>query len=223
MFCAAGWLALTTGCAGSYTRIQPKTVGSYTNSQSSGPVKMAYQFDALRLRGGNKKYIKKESKHGYRVVAMQVTNNFDRELSFSRDLVLYCGDRPVMPVPAALAAHDLRQGVPIYLLYLLLNFNVGGTVDPRTGATTGGTFLPTGPLIAGGNMLVAGSANSNLRTEFEYYDIASKTLKPGETTYGIISLRETAVAPLRLELRPQAGATPEPMATPPAAPTLAPH
>jgi hypothetical protein len=214
-FCATGILALTTSCAGTYTLIHPKTISSYTPSQSTGPVSMEYQFDALRLRRGNKKYIKKETKFGYRVAAVRLTNNGDREVNFTRDLNLYLGDRPIVPTSSAIAAHDLRQGVAIYLLYLLGNVTVGGTYDPRTNTTSGGTFLPTGVLIAGGNMLGAGSANGNLRKEFEAYDLTNRTIKPGETVYGIVSLRETSVAPLRVELRNSTPVPPPP--TPPAA------
>lgn len=215
-FCAVGLLALATSCAGSYTPIRPKRITSYISSASSGPVSFAYQFDALRLGGPNKKYVKKEMKYGYHVVAVQVTNNWDREINFTRDLTLLYGDRPVMPVPAAIAAHDLRQGVAIYLLYLLANVRVGGTTDVRTGATTGGTFLPTGLLIAGGNMLGAGTANGNMRKELEANDLTNRTIKPGETVYGLISLRETAVAPLRVEFRTNTSAPAAPAAALPA-------
>lgn len=229
---ALALLALTTGCAGSYALIRPAQITSYTPSQSSGPVALAYQFDALRLGGRNKKYGKKEAKHGYRVVAVRVTNNWDREVNFSRDLTLLYGDRPVAPVPAAIAAQDLKQGVAIYLLYLPVNFRVGTTYDPFTGRTTGGTFLPTGPLIAAANMVGASGANANLRKEFTFFDLTNRILKPGETVYGILSLREIGVAPLRVEMRapvspPPAAALPAvspvaPATAPPAAPTAPP-
>ena len=210
--CAASLLALTTGCAGSYAPIRPDKVATFVSSPTSGPVEMAYQFDALRLGGKNKKYAKYETKRGYRVVAVRVTNKWDREVNFSRDLTLLYGDRPVSPIAGTTAARDLKQGVAIYLLYLLVNPRVGATTDVRTGATTGGTTLPLGPFIAGGNMLGASGANASLRKEFEAYDLTNRTLKPGETVYGILSLRETAVAPLRLEMR---------AATPPPAPAAA--
>lgn len=228
-FCAVGLLALATSCAGSYAPIRPKRFTSYLASPSSGPVSFAYQFDALRLGGPNKKYVKKEMKNGYHVLAVRVTNNWDREINFSRDLTLFYGDRPVTPVPATIAAHDLRQGVAIYLLYLLGNMQVGGTTDVRTGVTSGSTFLPTGLLLAGGNMLGAGTANSNLRKEFEAYDLTNRSIKPGETVYGIMSLREIAVAPLRVEFRAStpptapAATLPVPAETPTATPAPAPH
>ncbi|WP_426061558.1 hypothetical protein [Hymenobacter sp. B1770] len=210
---ATGLLALTTGCAGSYAPIRPERIATYISSPSSGPVEMAYQFDALRLRG-NKKYVKKEAKKGYHVAAVRVTNNWDREVNFSRDLTLMYGDRPITPIPGAIAAHDMKQGVAIYLLYLLLNPTVGATQDPLTGRMTGGTTLPIGPFIAGGNMLGASGANKNMRNDFASHDLTNRTLKPGETVYGILSLRESAVAPLRVEMR---AATPPPAVALPAA------
>ena len=85
----------------------PQQIATFTSSPTVGPVDMGYQFDALHLGGSNKKYVKKEIKRGYHVAAVRVTNNWDRELNFSRDLVLQSGERPAIPVPATAAAHDL--------------------------------------------------------------------------------------------------------------------
>ena len=221
-FCVASLLALTTGCAGSYTAIQPDRIATYISTPSASPVELAYQFDALRQRGGNKKYIKKEAKNGYHVAAVRLTNKSNREINFSRDVEFIYGDRPAVPTPSVVAAHDLRQGVAIYLLYLLLNPTIGATTDPRTGAISGGTTLPLGPFIAGGNMLGASGANANLRKEFAAYDLTNRTIKPGETVYGIVSMRETSVAPIRAELRADttpAAALPTPTTTPASAPS----
>lgn len=224
--CTVGLLALatglTTGCAGSYTRIQPQRIATYISSPSSGPVAMAYQYDVLRLNGGNKKYLKKETKRGYRVAAVRVTNNWDRDVNFSNDLTLLLGDRPITPIPGVIAARDMRQGVAIYLLYLLVNPTIGAKTDPMTGKISGGTTLPLGPFIAGGNMLAAGSANGNMRKEFAAYDLTNRTLKPGETVYGIVSLRELSVAPLRVELRSGTYPAPPAAALPAAPPAAAP-
>jgi hypothetical protein len=116
--------------------------------------------------------------------------------------------------------------VAIYLLYLLLNFQIGGTstYNPNTGqtTTTGGTFLPTGPFIAGGNMLGASAANKNLRMEFAKYDLTNKVIRPGETVYGIVALREMNVAPLKLTLRNSAAAVPATPVAPATSPAAAP-
>ncbi|RZK30516.1 MAG: hypothetical protein EOO57_17650, partial [Hymenobacter sp.] len=118
---------LGTSCAGSYSAIRPDRVATYQASAAAAPLQFSYQYGALSLRGHNKKYVKKERKKGYQVVAVRVTNNTASEVNFSRDAVLYCGDRPVQPVNSTIAATDMKQGVFIYLLYVLLNFNVGGT------------------------------------------------------------------------------------------------
>jgi len=211
-FLAFGSILVGTGCAGSYKAIQPDRIATYQSTATfpASPVEFSYQYSALITHGGNKKYLKKERKRGYQVVAVKVKNNTSTELQFGRDLELSFGNRPIMPVPAVQAASDLKQGVAIYLLYLLLNFQIGGTTTSNgygQTTTTGGTFLPTGPFIAAGNMVGAGMANANLRKEFMQYDIANKIIRPGETVFGIISLRETNVAPLNLSLRNQAAAT----------------
>ena len=143
-------LAFTTGCAGSYSLIQPKNITSYTGSQPAGPVDIAYQFDALRLGGGNKRYVKKETRLNYHVVAVRVTNKLDREVNFSRDLNLIYGYRHIIPVPAPIASQDLKQGMAIYLLYSLLGFNVGTKNNPFI-PTGNNTFYPIGLFIGGAN------------------------------------------------------------------------
>ncbi|MGI4761172.1 MAG: hypothetical protein ACRYF0_10725 [Janthinobacterium lividum] len=214
---------LGSGCAASYTPIQPERIATYQSSPVGAPVQFGYQYDALRQRGRNKKYVKKEQKKGYHVVAVRVTNSTASDLNFSRDVVLYSGDRAISPVAAPIAAQDMKQGVWIYLLYVLLNFNVGGTTTNNgygQTTTSGGTFLPTGPFIAGGNILGASLANNNFRRDLETYDLTNRTIRPGETVYGLLSLRDPSVAPLRLELRTVAS-TPTPAPAPAVpAPTL---
>lgn len=211
--------ASLTNCAGSYHAIRPERITSYQNATPAGaPVEFSYRYSALLSTGPNKKYIKKERQRGYQVVAVQVKNNTNADLNFSRDLELTFGDRPIMPVPGVQAANDMKQGVAIYLLYLLLNFQVG-SVTTMNGQIVkdNRAFLPTGPFIAGGNMLGASAANKNMRNEFVKYDLTNKVLRPGETVYGILPIRETNVAPLKLTLRGTASASPapSPATTPP--------
>lgn len=218
---------LTTGCAGSYTQIRPDRIATYQSSPVNAPLQLGYQYDALRMHGRNKKYVKKEAKHGYHVVAVQVKNNTGAEVNFSRDAVLYYGDRPVVSVAPELAARDMKQGVAIYLLYVLLNFRVGTTTTTSNGYNTSttsdnSTFLPTGPFIAAGNMLGAAAANNNFARELAQYDLTNRIIHPGETVYGLLSLRETSVAPLRLELRSVATSA-SPTAPAPATPLPATH
>lgn len=223
-FVAAASLLAATGCAGSYHAIRPERITSYqTATTPNAPVEFAYQYSALLTTGPNKKYVKKERKQGYQVVAVKVKNNTATDLLLGRDLELSFGNRVITPVPAMQATQDLKQGVAIYLLYLLLNFQVG-TVTSINGQIVedNRVFIPTGPFIAGGNMLGASGANKNMRNEFLRYDLSNKVIHPGETVFGILSLRETNVAPLQLSLRNQAAVvTPAAPATP-AAPVAAP-
>jgi hypothetical protein len=209
---------LGSGCAGSYTPIRPDRMATFQSSPTTAPLQFSYQFDALRQRGRNKKYVKKEQKKGYHVVAVQIKNTTSSDINFSRDAVLYYGDRPVVPVASEIAASDMKQGVAIYLLYVLLNPTFTKTTTTNGYVTSSdGTTLYIGPLIAGGNMLGAGLANGNFRRELTQYDLTNRNIRPGETVYGLLSLRETSVAPLRLELRTVASTTPT--SAPAAAPT----
>jgi hypothetical protein len=217
----AATTVLGSGCAASYTPMQPERVATYQSSPMGAPLQFGYQYDALRQRGRNKKYAKKEQKKGYHVVAVRVTNTTATDLNFSRDMVLYSGDRPISPIAASIAAQDMKQGVWVYLLYVLLNFNVGGTTTTNgygQSTTTGGTYLPTGPFIAGGNILGASLANKNFQRDLETYDLTNRTIRPGETVYGLLSLRDPSVAPLRLELRTVASTPAPAMSAPAAAP-----
>lgn len=212
--------ALLSSCAGSYHAIRPERITTYQAATTTGaPVEFSYRYSALLTNGANKKYVKKERKRGYQVVAVQVKNNTSTDLNFSRDLELTFADRPIMPVPSVQAANDLKQGVAIYLLYVLGIGQIGGTTNPYTGQTTGGTILPWGPFVAGGNMLGASAANKNMRNEFASYDLTNKVIRPGETVYGIVPLRELNVAPLKLVLRTSAAGIPA--STPTAAPAPA--
>ncbi|MDU0371249.1 hypothetical protein ACFPAF_12650 [Hymenobacter endophyticus] len=216
---AAAVAATISSCAGSYHAIRPDRLGNYqAATQAGAPVEFEYRYSALLANGANKKYVKKERKQGYQVVAVKVKNNTSTDLNFSRDLELTFSDRPIMPVPSVQAANDMKQGVAIYLLYVLGIGQVGGTRDPYTGQTTGGTILPWGPFAAAGNMIGASSANKNMRNEFAKFDLTNKVIRPGETVYGIVPLREANVAPLKLMLRTSAASVPVTVpATPPAA------
>jgi len=215
---------LGSGCAASYTPIQPERIATYQSSAVGTPVQFGYQYDALRQRGRNKKYVKKEQKKGYHVVAVRVTNTTAADINFSRDAVLYSGDRAISPVAAPIAAQDMKQGVWIYLLYILLNPTFTKTTSANGYITTSDeTTFYVGPFIAGGNILGASLANKNFRRDLETYDLTNRTIRPGETVYGLLSLRDPSVAPLRLELRTVASAPmPAPAPTPATTPATTP-
>lgn len=60
-------------------------------------------------------------------------------------------------------------------------------------------FIP-GPVLSGGNMLVAANANNNLYKELVQYDILYHDIQPGETIFGLVGFRNLDYAPLTIKL-----------------------
>jgi hypothetical protein len=90
----------------------------------------------------------------------------------------------------------LKQGVPVYLLYLLLtpmNLYTGDDVTP--------IGLVLGPGIAFGNMIGAGGANQNFLKELESFNLMNKSIQPGETLYGIIGIRDSGYNPITIKVK----------------------
>lgn len=191
------WLS---SCASGFKSINPEKIPySYTSKESE--IRYSYAYDVLSMKG-NKKYAKKERKHGLRVVAVKIENTTGQTLRLNDNLKLMIGNNQTVPVDPTIAAKELKQGVPIYLLYLLLNFSIGGTPTTTNGVTTttGGTFIPSGPVIAGGNILVAASANKNFKTELIRYNLINKDIAPGQTAYGLVTLHTLSADPIRFEI-----------------------
>jgi hypothetical protein len=139
-------------------------------------------------------------RNALKVVAVKNENTSSAPISVGQDCRFMMGDRFLTPMEPETAAKLIKQPVPIYLLYLLLNFQVGGTQNPYTNQVEGATFIPTGPFIADGNMIMAGTANSNMRKELIGNNIMAKVIDPGKTAYGILCLRETTSGPLKVVL-----------------------
>ncbi len=189
-----------SGCASSFKSINPEKV-SYTYTSKESSVQYSYAYDVLAMKG-NRKYVKKERKHGLRVVAVKIVNTTDQTLRLNDNLKLMVGNNQTVPVSPTIAAKELKQGVPIYLLYMLLNFTIGGTQTTTNGVTTttGGTYIPSGPFIDAGNMIVAATANKNLKSELLRYNLIDKDIAPGETAYGLITIHSLSADPIRFEI-----------------------
>lgn len=192
---AMGMMCLSS-CASYYKPLNPQSA-PYTFTEKGEGVDYSYQYDLLQLYG-NKKYAKREVKNHIRVVAVRVTNNTDSTLHIGNDYKFMLGNTETTPVAPTLAAKQLKQGVPIYLLYALLNTTLTTTVDGRV---TESTFIPSGPPIAAYNLIVAASANSKFKNELIIQNIQDKSVAPGETVHGLVSLRTISAAPVRLERR----------------------
>lgn len=79
--------AFWVSCASSYKPINPSTM-LFNNLSADGDVAFSYRYDVLNLIR-NKKYAKKETKKGIKVVAVSVTNNSGAPIVFGTDVRLY--------------------------------------------------------------------------------------------------------------------------------------
>jgi hypothetical protein len=85
------------------------------------------------------------------------------------------------------------------LLYLLLTPMQLYTTDESGNTETTPIGLIIGPGIALGNMAGAGAANQNFLQELLQYNIINKTIEPGQTMHGLISIRDNGYNAIRLE------------------------
>ena len=179
-------------CASSYNAIRPELL-NYQSNQSTQEVDFFYRYDVLNERG-NKKYAKKESRSGVKVVAVKIVNNSKKAFTFGEDLKVHRNGTPVNLMTPDLVISSLKQGVPIYLLYLLLT--PMRLITPQDDYPIG---LLVGPGITVGNMAVASTANKRLEREMADNFLNGKVVQPGETVYGIIGIADQGYSPLELK------------------------
>jgi hypothetical protein len=187
-------------CASGYKMMSPDYLQYNSGKEDSG-VKFEYKYDLLK-----KKYAKKEDKKGIRIVAVKITNNSGRDLSFGKDFSInYQNGNPINLVENEYAFKTLKQSTASYLLYLLLL-----PVNLQTTRTTNGfeqtenifpIGLILGPGIAGGNMIAAGSANKKFKEELTQYDLSDKLIKDGETKVGLIAIQTNSYDALSLKMK----------------------
>jgi len=169
-------LLLFGQCAAVYHPIDPPTVEYSSMQEDDRDLSFSYQYDVLAKRG-NKKYSKKEKKHGFSIIAVEVTNNTDRELNFARDIDLLIQRGTVYPAENEYTAHTIRQKIGLFLLYGLVYYSETDC-NSKSGCRTT-TFIPFGLGIAAGNMIVGGTSNTKLKEEFNKYSLYTKNIAPG--------------------------------------------
>jgi hypothetical protein len=185
-----------SGCASVYKPIDPPRM-EYITEKSTSDIDFWYRYEALAYRGNNK-YVKREKKYGYNVIAVKVVNKTNQPINFARDLELSTARGPIYPAENETTAKTIKQGVAIYLLYGLLTYSESKCTNGDCETTT---IIPFGLGIAAGNMIVASTANTSIKKEFNDYSLYTKTIAPGETAYGIVCLRDIGYQPLSLKLK----------------------
>ena len=177
-------------CASGYKKIDPQTI-NYGSKNIENNILLEYKYDLLF-----KKYKKKETKNEIKLIAIKITNNSEKDIVFGTDFKLYYENgNQVSMIETEKLFKTIKQSPASYLWYLLLSpiqFYSGTTT------TTNGSYTETkpansfpvglilGPGLTAGNMIAASSANKVFKNELIEFDINGKTIKKGETVYGLI-------------------------------------
>ena len=175
------------GCAGNYSALELKSL-DYTKGQGASPkYQTEYRYDVL-TKHSNKKYAKKEDRTNIRLVAVKFTNNSDAPVN-GNELRVFSGDQEITLVDKETVYKKLKQGSAIYLLYLpLIMTKTECGRGPYGGCETKMLF-PIGVPISLLNILVSATSNANFKKDLSIYDFKNKTIKPGQSEYVVIAVR----------------------------------
>lgn len=186
-------LALLTSCAAKYNKIDPEAI-NYLSKSSENNIVLEYKYNTL-----GKKYLKKELQNGVKTVSVKITNNSEKDIVLGTDFKFtYENGNEVSILDTNYIFKTLKQSPASYLWYLPLSFLqlYSGTKTTQNGPIT--TTEPKsvfpigliiGPGLTIGNMIAAGDANKNFKNDLTEFDLIGKSIKKGETVYGIIGIR----------------------------------
>jgi hypothetical protein len=187
-------IGIFTGCASNYNRINPNNTLYISSERQTEGVKLSYKYGVLK-ESQNKKYSKKEDKSGLQVVAIKVKNESDKPITLNENYAIYAGGTQITPMPTNYVVKEIKQGVAIYILYMLFTPTV---------LTTGNNETPIGYALGPGltllNIGTASSANAKFRKDLENFSLIGKSIAPGETVYGLMGFQNTGYAPLKAKL-----------------------
>jgi len=191
---------LLSNCASSYKKIAPETL-YYSSKSNLNSIVLEYKYDLLI-----KKYKKKESSNNIKLVAIKITNNSEFDYIFGNNLNLsYENGDSVLVLENEQTFQMIRQKPASYLWYLLLapvQFNSGTTTNSYGQTKPTNSFpigLILGPGLAAGNMIAASDANKNFKNDLTKYSLIGKTIKKGETAYGLLGIQSRGYESLKLK------------------------
>lgn len=183
---------LFTACASKYNKINPESL-NYTSKSDEKNIVLEYKYVQLE-----KKYLKKELKNGVKLVGVKIKNNSEKDIVLGSDYkFIYDNGNEVLLLEKDFMFQTLKQSPASYLWYLLLA-PVKLFVGTKT--TQNGPFTVTepqsefpiglilGPGLAIGNIVAASDANKNFKNDLYNFDLTGKSIKKGETVYGIIGI-----------------------------------
>ncbi len=183
-------------CAKSYHPIATNYL-NFQNEQIEDDLLVSYHYGILK-ETGNHKYAKKEEAKNVKIVALKITNNSENDIVIGKDKMVYSGKKTITLLKPEFVFKELKQNVPIYLLYLLLTpIQLNITNNAVTNSTPIGLII--GPAITGLNVGIAASANRKFKAELFTHFLNGKTIPAGETITGLIGIAELGYNPLTLK------------------------
>lgn len=196
---------LLNSCASGYKKINPEII-NYSSKSIDNNILLEYKYDLLE-----KKYKKKETANNIKLIAVKITNSTDKDMLFGRDFKLkYENGNEVNIIETEKLFATIKQSPASYLWYLLLSplQLYSGTTSTTNGyqtQTKSAISFPIGlivaPGLAGGNMIAASSANTNFKNELIQFDLNGKTIKKGETVYGLIGLNSNSYDSIKISIQ----------------------
>lgn len=182
-------------CAASYQLINPPGL-NYLSNNSDKSVNFEYKYSLLP-----RKYAKKEEGNDIKLVAIKITNSSGHDLVFGRDAKLTFGNgNEAVLIDKGEVYNKLKQQSGFYLLYLLLTpmtLNVNSSNGTSSSTPIG---YGVGPGLAGLNMIVASTANSNFKEELDKYEVIGTTIKNNTTIYGLVGIKTTNYEALKIKV-----------------------
>ena len=193
-------VVLLGSCASGYKTINPRTINYLSTSEDKG-VKLEYKYELL-----DKKYKKKELAKGVRLIAVKITNNSGRDLTFGRDIKLnYDNDSEIYIMDNNKVFTSLKQSAASYLWYLLLTPMNLYTTENQNGFQTQTSSTPIGlvigPGLTAGNMIAVGTANKKFQNDLSTYNLNGLTIKKGETASGLIGIRSDDYNSIKIKVK----------------------
>ena len=192
------FVTLLSGCAANYRPINVSNV-NYPAVEKKNGLELAFKYDVLR-EAGNKKMAKKEGNSSKKVVAIKLTNNTDSDLVIGRDMFFFAGQTKINPSQPQEMKMAIKQNVAGYLPYGLLTLmKLTITKDFQTSVYSIGYVI--GPLVTIFNMTTASGSNKRFEKNLKEYSLIDKTVKKGETIFGLMGVSEPGFQAITVKLK----------------------
>jgi hypothetical protein len=187
-------------CASGYKKINPATL-NYVSKNIGNNIFLEYKYDLL-----SNKYKKKETKKEVRLIAVKITNNTNKDLVFGKNFqLIYENGSALNILPTEKIYKQLKQSPASYLLYLLLTpLQISNGSSTNSYQQSNSSFpigYAIGPGLAGGSVYESSHANKNFKNDLNEFDINGKTIKKGETIYGLIGLNSKSYDAIKVKLQ----------------------